>query len=433
MIAELARKLKMLQEEMNHTRDLANLAITVNAPAPGGHGTSLQILLSMDHYEEKEKKWRTEHEMKLIAMNEEIIRIKESHGARDHDGLGYDDLCVHPGIDLPEGYNVPKFKVFDGTGNPMANLRRYCDQMVGVGKNKALLIRLFSRSLSGEALEWFLSQELKRWTGWKALAKGFLDRKEAAKVQPPMSEEEIVYVFSCDQEGEYYTSMVFAVRATFADLVKIEESLEEGIRTGIIAKTPTSSRTAMLLKKEKEDVGTISVNSIAKMKKRFNSRNIFSSPLSLHFQHPHVQSTLPNNRTNIQVPPNYHQVPPPAYQNHYNPLCPNIEKKPPRNFTPLAESHTQLFERWKNVGHLQTIQLNPVNPNSRFDHPDQNCVYHSGAAGHNTEDYINLKYKIQDLIDQKVITLQSPMPTINSNSLANHGGPTVNMIEIEEE
>ena len=43
MIAELARKLEMLQEEVNRTRDLANLAITTNAPVPGGHGPPLQI------------------------------------------------------------------------------------------------------------------------------------------------------------------------------------------------------------------------------------------------------------------------------------------------------------------------------------------------------------------------------------------------------
>ena len=41
MIAELARMLEMLQEEINRTRDLAKLAITVNAPTSGGHGTLL--------------------------------------------------------------------------------------------------------------------------------------------------------------------------------------------------------------------------------------------------------------------------------------------------------------------------------------------------------------------------------------------------------
>lgn len=43
MIGELARKLEMLQEKINRTRDLANLAISVNTPTPGGHGTPLLI------------------------------------------------------------------------------------------------------------------------------------------------------------------------------------------------------------------------------------------------------------------------------------------------------------------------------------------------------------------------------------------------------
>jgi len=68
---------------------------------------------------------------------------------------------VKPGVDLPYGYKVPKFEVFNGIGNPMAHLRRYCDQMVVVRRNKALLILLFSLRLKGKALDWFTSQELK--------------------------------------------------------------------------------------------------------------------------------------------------------------------------------------------------------------------------------------------------------------------------------
>jgi len=118
-------------------------------------------------------------------------------------------------------------------------------------------------------------------------------------VKPPMSEEEMEFVFSHAQEGEYYTRIVSAVRETFADLVKIGESLEEGIRKGKIAKTPTSFETAMFSKKKKKDVGTVPADSIEKMKKRFNSRNIFSSPPSPNFQHvfytqPQYQASLPN-------------------------------------------------------------------------------------------------------------------------------------------
>lgn len=85
-------------------------------------------------------------------------------------------ICVHSGVDLPERYKIPKFETFNSNGNPMAHLRRNCDQIVGIGKNVALVMFLFNQCLSGEALDWFTSQELKKYCGWKALAKDFVNR-----------------------------------------------------------------------------------------------------------------------------------------------------------------------------------------------------------------------------------------------------------------
>ena len=64
-------------------------------------------------------------------------------------GLNYKTLCIRPNLDLTEGFKVPKFVTFNGIRNPLAHMNVYCDQLVGVGKNEALLMRLFSRSLSG--------------------------------------------------------------------------------------------------------------------------------------------------------------------------------------------------------------------------------------------------------------------------------------------
>ena len=58
----------------------------------------------------------------------------------------------------------------------MDYLRAYCDQLVGVGRDEALLMRIFSRSLCREALEWFSSHETRQWPSWNALAKDFIDR-----------------------------------------------------------------------------------------------------------------------------------------------------------------------------------------------------------------------------------------------------------------
>ena len=58
--------------------------------------------------------------------------------------------------------------------------------------------------------------------------------------------------------------------------------------------------------------------------------------------------------------------------------------------------------------------------NSKFYIHDQRCAYHSNSVGHDTEDFINLKHKIKDLIDQDVVSLQPAAPNINTNPLSNH-------------
>ena len=58
----------------------------------------------------------------------------------------------------------------------MDYLRAYCDQLVGVGRDETLLMRLFSRNMCGQDLEWFTSHETREWPSWNALAKDFIDR-----------------------------------------------------------------------------------------------------------------------------------------------------------------------------------------------------------------------------------------------------------------
>lgn len=82
---------------------------------------------------------------------------------------------------------------------------------------------------------------------------------------------------------------------------------------------------------------------------------------------------------------------------------------------------------------IQIIDPENINVNSKLYRPDHYCAYHSRGAGHTTENCINLKHRIQDLIDQKVITLQTAAPNVNCNPLSNHEGVTINMIEVEED
>ena len=65
--------------------------------------------------------------------------------------------------------------------------------------------------------------------------------------------------------------------------------------------------------------------------------------------------------------------------------------------------------------------------------PDQRCVYHSNSVVHDTEDCINLKHNIQDLIDQEVALLQADVANVNTIPLSYHGGVNINMIETDND
>ncbi|KAK4727155.1 hypothetical protein R3W88_032072 [Solanum pinnatisectum] len=432
----------------------------------------------LDHYEEREREWRSKEETAKLDMKEEIRKaMKELQCIPDVADLNYEDLCIHPNLDLPKRFKVPKFDVFEGTGNPLAYLRAYCDQLMGVGRDEALLMRLFAWSLSGEALEWFTSHETRQWPSRNALAKDFIKRfaynveivpdryllekmkqksnesyrefayrwrNEAARVRPPISEKEIIEVFVRVQEPEYYDRIMLLVRAKLAEIVKVGETIEDKLRTEKIARVAASPGSSGLLKKKRKDVSSI-------MKGRRPPGNLYRKLPNSSPNVPNPSSTLPKYPLNYQVPqPNYqtnpyprYQVPrpntqnyrqmPPPQQGNYDPPRPKFEKKPTRIFTPLIESRTKLFERLTAAGYNHPVEPKPVDTSSRFYRPDQRCAYHSNSVSHDTENCINLKHKIQDLIDQKVVSLQIVAPNINSNPLPNHGGVTINMIETDDD
>ncbi|XP_049387091.1 uncharacterized protein LOC125851355 [Solanum stenotomum] len=433
-----------------------------------------------------EKEWRLREEKREQEMNvmKDAISeaVKSVQFSRKITGLEYEDLCMHPDLKIPEGYKIPKFETFNGIGNPMAHLRAYCDKLVGIGKNDVLIMRLFSRSVSGEALEWFTSQELRQWSTWGALAKEFLERfqfnveavpdkyyleklkqkttedyreyacrwrKEAAKLQPVMTESEITSAFIRAQEPE------------------MGEAIEDGLKSGKVAsltalqaanKSSPSIATGFARKK-KEDVSAVSFSPRPRPQRyfgsgsaignsnRFPTSNIYplspQTPIPIYYAQQNYQAPPPiyQNQplTYLNTLPN-HQANAPVYQNpgQNNPNAnnlprPNLERKPPRVFAPLAEARTQLFERLRAAGLIQPVDARAINPTTKFFRADQRCAYHSGGAGHDTEGCINLKHKIQDLIDNRVITLQASAPNVNLNPLPNHGGATINMIERDKD
>jgi len=103
-------------------------------------------------------------------------RIQGVEGSKGIEELNYKDLCIQPDVELPQGYKPPNFEMSDGTGDPRVYLRTYCDKLVGVGKDERIRMKLFMRSLRGDALSWYISQDSKKWSNWVSMESGFMDR-----------------------------------------------------------------------------------------------------------------------------------------------------------------------------------------------------------------------------------------------------------------
>ena len=69
-------------------------------------------------------------------------------------------------------------------------------------------------------------------------------------MRPPMSEKEIVEVFVRVQYPEYYDRIILLVRAKFAKVVKVGETIEDGLKIGKIARVVASPKSSGLLNKK---------------------------------------------------------------------------------------------------------------------------------------------------------------------------------------
>ncbi|XP_070003055.1 uncharacterized protein [Nicotiana sylvestris] len=202
-------------------------------------------------------------------MAEELKKLTSQvqgvEGDRGIEGLNYEDLCIQSNVEFPEGYKSPKFEIFDGTGDPRVHLRTYCDKLVGVGKDKKFRMKLFMRSLTGDALSWYISQNHKNWSNWVSMVSDFMDRfrfntenapnvfyiqnfkkkpietfreyatrwRLAAKVRPSLDEEQMNKFFVRAQDPKYYERLMVVKNHKFSDIIKLGEKIEEGIKSGM--------------------------------------------------------------------------------------------------------------------------------------------------------------------------------------------------------
>nr|XP_016466163.1 PREDICTED: uncharacterized protein LOC107788937 [Nicotiana tabacum] len=238
---------------------------------------------------------------------EEIFRKVKSleQSLRTMQGLGgqvsvaYKDLCLFPDVQLPVGFKMPKFDLYDEHGDLVAHLRGFCSKMRGAGRKDELLMAYFSQSLSDATLEWYTRQDNSRWYTWDDLAQafaphfqynieiipdrlsltkieknpsesfreyGFRWRKHASRINPPMEEDEMVEYFLQDLKPTYFGHLISTIGKSFNEVVKIGGMVEEGLKSSKIMSYSAIKATTQAIqngtggvlgKKKKEDVAMV--------------------------------------------------------------------------------------------------------------------------------------------------------------------------------
>ncbi|XP_070031708.1 uncharacterized protein [Nicotiana tomentosiformis] len=145
---------------------------------------------------------------------------------------------------------------------------------------------------------------------------------------------------------------------------------------------------------------------------------------------PRYQQPVATYHTYNTQPTYYHS--PPARQKIQKPR-PNFDRRPPRQYTSIAELIDQLYERLKVADYVTPIPVVAMKNSSQWINPNKTCAYNSCMKGHTIDECRTLKDKIQILIDTKVIQAKEAAPNVRNNPLPDHRGEGVNVIETGEE
>ncbi|PKI60087.1 hypothetical protein CRG98_019522 [Punica granatum] len=89
------------------------------------------------------------------------------------------------GMRLPSKVKIPKFRIYEGTTDPQHHLRHYQGKMLQYWDYEEFVIHSFQDSLSGSALDWFMSLKAKDIPTWADLSRKFIDQYQYCAETPP--------------------------------------------------------------------------------------------------------------------------------------------------------------------------------------------------------------------------------------------------------
>ncbi|XP_027771374.1 uncharacterized protein LOC114076473 [Solanum pennellii] len=294
----------------------------------------------------------------------------------------------------------------------------------------------FGVSLTGVASEWFIDQEISHWHIWGDMAHDFVRqfqynvdimpdrntlsntrkkpsesfreyaikwREQAARVKPPLNEQELVDIFIEAQDPDYFHHLTAAMGRLFHTAIKIGEMVESGLKTGRIVSQAAIKATTHAIQGGSTSFENLSPSPYTVL----NAQSYVHPPNHPHFRAPSQGKFLPQR---------------PPYQVPYNsPLMQNYaqDQAQKKKFTPLGESYSSLFQKLRKIGAIECIPPHRLNPNAPGFQANEICEYHSGAPGHSTDNCRTLKGAIEKLIEHGVVVVTDDQntPNVTNNPL----------------
>ncbi|XP_071923087.1 uncharacterized protein [Coffea arabica] len=148
--------------------------------------------------------------------------MKKNQGLSRHGGLDYYELCLFPNIQLPLRFKTPKFSKYDGTGIPKTHLKMFANKLAFV-KQYEFNCELAPTRITLEGTK------RKPLEDHKTYAKRW--RKLAAKVEPPITEDEIVRTFIKTHDPPYFEEIFCMTESSFTAIINKLEEYDEFVKT----------------------------------------------------------------------------------------------------------------------------------------------------------------------------------------------------------
>ncbi|XP_070054642.1 uncharacterized protein [Nicotiana tomentosiformis] len=142
-------------------------------------------------------------------------RVQSIEGGTSVEGLNYEDVCIQPDVELPEGYKPPMFEMFDGTGDPknpktwanwVSMVSDFMDRFRFNTENTPDIF--YVQNLKKNQTETFCEYA----TRW---------RSEVAMVRPPLEQEKMNKFFVRGQDPLYYERLMVIENYKFSDIIKL--------------------------------------------------------------------------------------------------------------------------------------------------------------------------------------------------------------------